>query len=250
MNWLPPLSPLGWVFAVLCGVLVGFTKTGVPGMGILAVPMMAAIFPAGQSTGVFLIMLIAGDLLAVFYYHLHAKWAYVLKPLVWAALGIVLAFAVIRYGRLSDTAIRRMIGIIVLAVLALGLVLKHHKHAVDVPNTWWFVAVIGIVGGFATMTANAAGPIWIVYLLALRFPKMEFLGTNAWVFLILNVFKVPFSHRLGFITPDGLLFDLCIMPAVAVGAFVGVRTARVIPQQSFERAASLLAAAAAIKLLL
>ena len=243
------ITPIAWVLSLLCGILVGFTKTGVPGIGILAVPLMAHIFPAGPSTGIFLPMLITGDIFAVAYYHHHADWKYVLKPMGWAAAGIILAFGVIKCLALSDHQLRIMIAVIVLFVLSLGLYLKNSRHLLHVPHTWWFAALVGLMGGFTTMTSNAAGPIWIVYLLSLRFPKQAFMGTNAWIFLILNTFKVPFSYGLGFITSASLLFNVCMIPAIAIGAYIGIRVIKVIPQKTFEWAATILAAAAALKLL-
>ena len=47
---------------------------------------------------------------------------------------------------------------------------------------------------------------------------MEFLGTGAWYFLIINIFKIPFSAQLGLITPASLIFDAWLAPAVIVGS--------------------------------
>lgn len=244
------LSIVSWALAVFCAMTVGFAKTGVPGVGILAVPVMAMIFPAGASTGIYLPMLIAGDIFAVFWYRSYAQWRYVLMPLFWAIVGIIVGFLAIRHMRFSDVHLKRMIGGIVLFVLALGMYLKRHRNRLELPKTWWFAAAVGILGGFTTMAANAAGPVWIVYLLALQLDKREFLGTNAWIFLILNLFKVPFSYGLGFIGPASLLFDLKMLPAIAAGAFLGRKAAAVIPREWFEAVVRLLAAAAAVNLLL
>lgn len=244
------LAPWAWALTLLCAMMVGFAKSGVPGVAILCVPIMATIFPAGPSTGIYLPMLIAGDIFAVAYYRRDAQWEYALKPLSWAAAGIVLATLVIRQFELSDAHLKRMIGAIVLLVLGLGLYVKRHRENLNVPKSWWFVGIIGMLGGFTTMVANAAGPIWIVYLLALQLPKKTFLGTNAWVFLILNIFKVPFSLYLGFIGVESLWFDLKMVPAVAAGAFLGVHAAKFIRQEMFETLVRILAVIGALQLLL
>ncbi|MGQ9662316.1 MAG: TSUP family transporter [Kiritimatiellia bacterium] len=244
------LSLSGWATGMLCAFLVGFTKTGVPGLGILAVALMAFIFPAGKSTGIFLVMLITGDLVAVAWYRHHARWPAIWRPMGWATLGIAVAFLWIRLGAVSDTVLRRVIGAIILVVVILGLAIRRGRLAEIVPRRAGFAAAVGILGGFTTMVANAAGPIWIVYLLALRFPKEAFLGTNAWIFLLLNLFKVPFSYGLGFITPEGLLFDAITVPAILLGAYAGIHAARRIAQETFEKLAAILAAFAAVKLLL
>ncbi len=233
----------------VCAFLVGFTKTGVPGMGILIVPVLATVFPAGPSTGILLPMLIIGDVMAVGYYRRQAIWPLVCKPLLWAALGIGIAFLIMRLMAPSDAALKRVIAVLVLMILALGVYLRRHRGNLRVPSSWWFAAVVGILGGFATMIANAAGPVWIIYLLALALNKSEFLGTNAWIFLILNTFKVPFSWGLGFMTATSLFFNFKMLPLIFAGAAIGVLTAKRMPQKLFEYLAWFFAAAGSLKLL-
>ena len=92
----------------------------------------------------------------------------------------------------------------------------------------------GVMGGFTTMVANAAGPVMSMYFLAARLPVHVFLGTAAWFFAAVNVAKVPFSIGLGLITPQGLLIDLILVPAVVLGALVGRQIASAISQRVFE----------------
>ena len=61
---MPELDPTQWTLAVIVGLFLGFTKTGVAGMNILVVPLMAMIFPARKSVGALLPMLIVGDVVA------------------------------------------------------------------------------------------------------------------------------------------------------------------------------------------
>lgn len=243
------LTPLAWGVAIFCAMLAGFNKSGVPGAGIFAVPLMASIFPAGPSTGIYLPMLITGDIFAVLYYHRHAEWKYVLRPLSWALVGIAAGFLFVKGAHCSDAILKRLIGAIVLVVLGGGVWLNWRGKRLQVPHTWWFAALIGMFGGFATMIANAAGPIWIIYLLAMNLNKHAFLGTNGWIFLILNVAKVPFSYGLGFITVDSLLFDLKMAPFIGLGAWLGIHTAARIPQRLFTAIIAVLTALAALKLL-
>lgn len=243
------LSLGAWCLAILCAVLVGFNKTGMPGAAIFAVPLMAMIFPAGKSTGIYLPMLIVGDVFTLLYYRRHARWRYVLRLLSWGAAGILVGFWTIQHYHLTDLHLQRMIGVIVLAILGMGVWINRHPNALSVPHTWWFAAGMGLIGGFTTMTANAAGPIWIVYLLAMNLNKHEFLGTSGWIYLILNLFKVPFSYALGFISIDSLIFDVKLVPAVALGAGAGILILNRIPQHAFEIIIRILTALAALKLL-
>ena len=89
----------------------------------------------------------------------------------------------------------------------------------------------------------------ILYMLAIGLPKLEFLGTGAWYFLIINLFKVPFSWQLGLITPATLQFNALLLPAVLAGALVGRRIVPHINQTWFETLALGLTLVAGARLL-
>jgi uncharacterized protein len=82
----------------------------------------------------------------------------------------------------------------------------------------WLTGSLGVLAGVATMLAKAAGPIMTIYLLAARLAKYEFMGTNAYLFLTINLSKLPFSYSLGLITLRTLGFNLILLPAVTLGA--------------------------------
>jgi uncharacterized membrane protein YfcA len=111
-----------------------------------------------------------------------------------------------------------------------------------------FAAVMGFMAGLTTMMANAAGPVMIVYLLAMRLPKVEFVGTSAWFFFIVNWLKVPFSVQLGLITVESIKLGLFMLPFIITGAVLGIVALRKMPQRVFEVTIQVLALAAAIKL--
>ncbi len=245
------LSPAGWALAILCGMIVGFAKTGIAGTGILIVPLMAYLFPAKESVGILLPMLVIGDIFTVTYYRRHAVWKHVLRALPWAILGILLGYATGKLFTLSNHTMKQEIGVIVLLVLAMGEWVRRQGDTVTerLPHRWWFAAGLGLLGGFLTMTANAAGPVWVVYLLAMELPKEAFLGTSGWMFLILNTFKIPFQWDLGSINSQSLFFNLEMFPAITAGALIGIATVKRLPQRVFDLLVRLLAAVAALRLL-
>lgn len=253
------MSTIGWILTIGCGFLVGFAKTGIGGVGMLVPPTMAMVFPAERSPGILLPMLIAADVFAVLYYHRHAQWRHVLRPMPWAVAGILAAFAMLKLWPLEGAAYARMIGAVVLLCLGLTVWQRLRGRRVgevegNLPTAlhlhWLAVAAIGVLGGFATMVANAAGPIWIVYLLAIGLPKFEFVGTGAWFFLILNVFKVPFQADLGNITTASLMLNAATIPAILVGGLLGIFVLKRINQKLFVGIVQWLALAAALRLLL
>src|SRR5690606_9165849 len=84
----------------------------------------------------------------------------------------------------------------------------------------------GALAGFTTMVAHAAGPVMAMYFLAMRTPVQVFLGTSAWFFAIVNLFKVPFLAGIGLFDSSVLLMDAALVPLVVIGAFAGLWLAR------------------------
>jgi uncharacterized membrane protein YfcA len=244
------LSWTGWLLVGLCGVLVGVSKTGLPGLGILIVPLMAMALPrhARESTGVMLGMLILGDLFAATYYRHIAEWKYVLRLLPPAFAGIVVGWQLM--GLVTDVQLKRIIGVIVLAMLAIHFWrTRLRTEDAPIPTRWGFTAMLGFVAGVTTMMANAAGPVMVIYLLAMRLPKLAFVGTSAWFFFVVNWLKVPFSAQLALTTGASVKVGLLTLPLIALGAVVGIFVLRRIPQKVFNGVIQILAAAAALKLL-
>jgi len=239
-----------WSVVALAAFLIGISKTGLPGVGILAIPMVAMVIDPMKSTGLILPMLIVGDVFAVTYYRRHAVWKHLVKLIPFAAAGVVVGFYLM--GLLKDKrALGPIIGGIILVMLALNYWRNRSMGELEarIPTGWWFPIILGILAGVTTMMANAAGPIMVIYLLAMRLPKNEFIGTGAWYFLLINCFKVPFSAQLALITPESLRFNLILLPAIVVGALLGIKLAKRVPEKAFGAIVQLLAAAAAIKLL-
>jgi uncharacterized membrane protein YfcA len=236
-----------WTIMALAAGIVGLSKSGLPGLGILAIPMVAAVMPARLSTGFILPMLVAGDIISVAYYRRHAEWKHLIRIFPWSISGVLAGW--LSMDHLNDTQIRPLIGAIVLVMLALNA-LRQRYTGLDsrIPHSVWFAAVMGLLAGFTTMVANAAGPIMIIYLLAMSLPPAAFLGTSAWYFLLMNLFKVPFSAQLGLITPASLMVNALLIPCIAAGAWLGIRFAHRVPRKVFESLVQILAALGAIKL--
>jgi uncharacterized protein len=244
---MPALDALHWTLAGFCSLLVGLTKTGIPGLGILIVPLFAEVLPARASTGALLPLLILGDVFAVLYYKRHAVWSHLFRLLPWAAAGIVIGW--LAMGRIADAQLKPILGGIVLVLLALNLWRDFAKGKdAPVPTQWWVAAAIGLLAGVTTMLANAAGAIMVIYLTAMRLPKDEFLGTGAWYFLILNLTKVPFSASLGLITASSLLLDAALAGGVLVGCAAGIFVARKVPQKAFAAVVLAIAAVSAVRM--
>ena len=241
------LSFFSWIIVALCSIMVGISKTGIPGFGILIVPLVATVLPTGTSIAVVLGMLILGDLFAIIYHRHNAKWHYMLHLLPAAIVGIVTGYFILKI--VNEQQLKPIIGVIVLLMLGIHYWrTKNQTEETKIPTEWWFAAGLGFIAGVTSMMANAAGPIMIIYLLAMRLPKIEFVGTAAWFFFIINWLKVPFSAKLGFMTLETIKLNLMMLPFNAVGAFLGIFLLKRVPQKAFAAIVQILAAAAAVKL--
>ncbi|HEX6923930.1 MAG TPA: sulfite exporter TauE/SafE family protein [Longimicrobiaceae bacterium] len=237
-----------WVLAAVGAALVGLAKTGIAGLGILSVAIYATVLPARESVGILLVILVLTDFVAVSVYRRDASWSHLARLFPWAGAGVLIGF--VAFGSMNDELVRTVIGGILVALTALQLFQRREGHLPieENPNRW-LVALTGLGAGFTTMIANAAGPLMILYLLAMRLPKYTFVGTAAWFFLVLNLFKVPFSIGLGLIDFDSLGLSLRMAPFAIAGALSGRWVISHMNQRMFEAAALLLTLAAGLRML-
>ncbi len=237
-----------WFLAATGALLVGVAKTGITGLSLLFVSIFASIMPARRSTGVVLPLLIVGDVIAFLTFRSHAQWAHVGRLFPWAAAGVVIGAVAI--GHMDERQTRLAIGVIVVGLAVLHLVRRARPGEPKAEGALWFAPTIGMLAGFTTIVSNAAGPLMVIYLLAMRLPKMEYMGTGAVFFLLLNFFKMPFMIWLGLITPASLLLNAELAPAVIVGTLLGRWLLGKINQRLFENIALALTLVAGAKMFL
>jgi len=234
-----------WLVLLACGFLIGFSKTGVPGLGLIVAPLMAWIFPARVSTALVLPALIIADIISVAYYRRHAVWPHLIRLIPWVIIGILAGWRIMAV--VNDAQLKTIISVIVFVILGLNTLMWTRLG--NVPTQWWFAAIMGILAGITTMLANAAGPIMTIYLLAMKLNKHEFIGTGSWYYLLGNIFKVPFSIQLGLLTWSSISCNLVQIPLIALGGLAGVLLLKRIAEKPFRLIVQLLAAAAALRLL-
>jgi uncharacterized membrane protein YfcA len=236
---------LGWASALL----VGFSKTGLPGVSIPAILLMTEAFSddAKFAVGVMLPVLLVGDVFAVAWYRHHARWSLLWRLFPYVALGMVPGGAVLWTAKQNE--LRPVIGVTVLALLALEC-LRRRFDLEHLPHRWWFAAMMGALAGFATVIAHAAFPVMSIYLISRGLRKHEFIGTAAWFFLVLNLSKVPVYLFLGgMFSAETVRFDLVVAPVAILGGLLGVLILPHIPQKLFDVLALTLAAVAAVRLI-
>jgi uncharacterized protein len=233
MNALFEASVLNWFLILLAAFVIGLSKAGIKGIDMMNVTIMAIVFGGKASTGVVLPLLCFADILAVRYYHRHAQWDHFWKLLPWMVVGIVIGVFV---GKdLNEAVFRKVMAAIIILTVVIMLLLEFSKR-ISVPHNRGFVAVMGLTSGFTTMLGNLAGAFSNLYFLALRMTKNDFIGTAAWVFLVINLFKFPFQVFFWKnITPASLWIDLLLLPALVLGFFAGIRIVARIKDDNYRK---------------
>jgi uncharacterized membrane protein YfcA len=194
-------DPKLFMIALVAAICIGVSKAGFSGISMVSVVLLAEVYGARASVGLALPLLIAADLMAYPAFLKHGSWKPVWKLLPATLVGLGLGWWLL--GKIDDQIARRIIGSCVLLMVLIQAFRKMKPVFFDkLAESRGLGVAAGAMGGFATMLANAAGPVIQLYFLARRLPKMEMIGIGARFFLLVNLIKIPLNARLALITPD------------------------------------------------
>jgi len=233
MQLLFVFSNFNWGLILLSAFFIGLSKAGLRGIDMMNVTIMAIVFGSKASTGIVLPLLCATDIIAVIYYHRHAQWNHFWKLIPWMAIGILVGVYV---GKdMNEALFRKIMAIIIITTVFIMVALEIRKNQV-IPTNKFFVANMGLAAGFTTMLGNLAGAFSNIYFLAMRMPKNDFIGTASWVFLVINLFKLPFQIFFWKnITTESLYTDLLLLPFAVIGFWIGVKVVSKIKEENYRK---------------
>ena len=222
-----------WVLILLAAFIIGLAKAGLKGIEMMNVTIMAIVFGSKASTGLVLPLLCFADIMSVFYYKRHVQWSRFWKLIPWMMVGILLGVYV---GKdLNEALFRKLMAIIIIITVVIMIVMEYRK-ATPIPDNKLFVISTGLAAGFTTMLGNLAGAFANIYFLAMRMTKNDFIGTAAWLFLVINLFKLPFQVIYWKnITGATLQTDLWLIPALIAGFFAGLKIVAHIKDDSYRK---------------
>ncbi|WP_277464903.1 sulfite exporter TauE/SafE family protein [Parabacteroides sp. PF5-6] len=225
-------SPYDWVLLMVCALFIGMSKTGIQGITMLAIPLMAINFGAKPSTGLILPMLCFSDIIAVIYYRRAAEWRYIFKLLPSAIVGFFLAIAVDKL--IPADEFRRLMAVCIFLGLAVMFWTERKGVNSKMFSAWWYAPLFGLMGGFTTMIGNAAGAVMSVYLLSMRLPKYSFVGTSAWFFLVVNYLKLPLQIFVwDNISWTTLYLNALTIPFMLIGAALGIYFVKKVAEKTY-----------------
>ena len=222
-----------WILILLAAFIIGLSKAGLKGIEMMNVTIMAIVFGSKASTGLVLPLLCFADIMAVFYYKRHVQWPRFWKLIPWMMVGILLGVYV---GKdLNEALFRKLMAIIIIVTVVIMIMMEYRK-ATAIPDNKLFVISTGLAAGFTTMLGNLACAFANIYFLAMRMTKNDFIGTAAWLFLVINLFKLPFQVIYWKnITGATLQTDLWLVPALIAGFFAGLKIVAHIKDDSYRK---------------
>ncbi|MEM9077166.1 MAG: sulfite exporter TauE/SafE family protein [Bacteroidota bacterium] len=247
MEFFSNITVSAFLLAALASFLMGLSKSGLKGLSIFNVTLMALAFGAKSSTGLIMPLLLVGDVFAVSYYNRHTQWKYIIRFLPWMVAGILIG---VLLGKDLPERIFKLGMVVVILISLVILIWWDRRKSQSVPEHWSFAGLIGIIAGICTMIGNLAGAFTNIFFLAMRLPKNEFVGTAAWLFLITNLFKLPFHIWVWeTISYDTLLIDLKLLPSIVLGLLVGVVLLKKINDKNYKKFILLMTAIGAVAIL-
>jgi uncharacterized protein len=226
-------DPFFYAMAVPAVILVGLSKGGFRGLGLLSLPMMALVISPIQAAAIMLPILIVQDTVAVWAYRRDWDRRNLLILMPSAAVGVALGYVLAEY--VSDAGIALAVGLLSVAFAARQLFLERRTgaRAAEKPAglaAGWFW---GILTGFTSMIGNAGGPTFQVYIMPQRLPRDIFVGTGSVFFAILNWIKVPPFMALGQFTAENLSTAAALFPLAIVSTWAGVWLVRRVSGERF-----------------
>jgi uncharacterized membrane protein YfcA len=233
--------------AFLGAFLLGVGKAGIKGIGVVIVTLMALVFGGKSSTGTLIPMMVFADIMAVIYYHRHTQWKYLSKLMPTMVIGVLLG--VWLGNDISDEVFKSIMAILILGIVVL-MILMDRRKSTEIPNNRLFSNSMGLLSGFTSMIGNLAGSFSNIYFLAMRLPKNEFIGTAAWLFFIINVFKLPF-HMFSWetISTQSISINIILAPAIIIGFYTGIKLVKLIDNQLYRKFIIIVTAAGALLIL-
>lgn len=261
------LIPSSWGIFCLAVFIVGFSKTGLPGITIVAVPLMAMVVPAKISVGLMLPLYIMADLISTLSYWRFAVVRCCFPYLVFVALGVWSASFVV--GAVDDKTFGVIIGgtVVVLIILTIAMDVVRRWKNPDTPKiepiestemrrvrnrgSFSIVSIFfGLSTGLFSALSNAAGPIMSLYMITVRLEKFQLLGTTAVCAFCMNCLKIPLFFSLGIVNVQTLKLDVIAIPVIILGCVAGIFIAKKLPQKAFKNIVLAVAFLASLKLIM
>ena len=187
-------DPLFYAFVIPAVIMLGLSKGGFSGIGMVATPLLALLLPPLEAAAILLPIILLQDAMSCWVYRrVWDPWN--LKVMLpGAVIGVGAAWLFAAY--MSDPVIRLAVGLIALGFALNSWLRSKRIEAVTNPKASHGV-LWGGVAAFTSTLVQIGGPPYFAFTLPQRMEKMLFVGTTIWFFALVNVMKVAPYFALG-----------------------------------------------------
>ena len=240
------LTPITFSLGFIAAILIGVSKTGVPGVGLFSCLLMISAFRGHEmfASGAVVPLLILGDIAAVRFYRKDCDFQLLKKLCPPVAVGLVLGGVVMCF--MENGAFKLTVGILAASILVFEFVRKRLGWT-QVSTSKSFQIGCGVLAGLTTVLGNAAGAVSAAYFSSQNLDKKKFMGVNAVFFFLVNVSKIPIllavtqiKTSMGYDADNAqimnlttFLLTLVFAPGIFVGGYLGRQFYRAIPERAF-----------------
>lgn len=230
-------DPLFYLCAIPAVVMLGLSKGGFSGIGMVSTPLVALVLPPLQAAAILLPIILLQDALSCWVYRRNWDPWNLKVMLSGAVLGVGAAWLLAAY--VSDGMIRLLVGLIALGFVAYAFVTRGRPPATKRPHaaqgvTW------GGLSGFTSTLIQIGGPPYYAFMLPQRLEKMLYVGTTVWFFGLVNWMKVVPYTALGQFSTAGLATSAALIPLAIASNVLGVWLVKVTPERLFYRITNLI----------
>lgn len=210
------LDPLSIAVFMLAVSLLGLSKGGLAGIGLVSMPLMLLVMPPAAAAGLILPILMIQDCLSLWLYRGQWHWGNLRLLLPSAGAGIVVGLAL--FAVMPERWLLAMLGTLTVSFAVRGLL--RARAPARTPHPIMGVA-LGALSGFTSTVLHQGGPPVQIYLLPQKLPRDVFVGTTIVFFAALNWAKLPGFVWLGQITREGLIIAAVSAPFALLMTWVG-----------------------------
>jgi uncharacterized membrane protein YfcA len=239
-------DPAFMAVSVIGVCLLGVSKGGFLGLGVMALPLMSLFVPPLQAAAIILPTAVAQDCLTLWAY--RRTWSAWNLKLMLPSMAVGMFIAWLMAASLTVTHIRLAIGLIAALFVLRHWLSRRFERYTPKPSAATGV-IFGTIGGVTTMLANAGGPAWQIHLLPQKLDKLTYVGTIAILFAASNVIKIPGFATLGFITEENMLVGFALVPIAVLANYAGIWLVRRTSNELFFRIAYVLMFFIAVELI-
>ncbi len=224
-----PDTVLFYAVACIASFVVGASKGGLPMVGVLSVPLLAQVMDPIAAAALLLPVYIISDWVGLWAYRrdYDKRNLAITVPAMMFGVGIGWATAHI----VPERMVTLLVGLIGLFYCVNAVMKRNVTEArpADIPRgVFW-----GTIAGITSFVSHTGGPPWQIYVLPQKLPKMVFAGTSTIAFAIINAVKLLPYWALGQFNPGNIQLALELSPVAVVGAIVGYKATKRIPQKLF-----------------